>query len=468
MPYPAYRDSGVDHFPEVPVAWATPALRELGRFSKGVGGTKDDEVDSGIPCVRYGDLYTQHEMFITETRSYIDPAQAVDYTRSEPGDALFAASGETIEEIGKSAVNLVPGQMRVGGDVILFRPVEPVNARFLGYALESRPAVLQKTCMGKGVTVVHIYPQALRNLRLPLPPSEDQAAIVRYLNYVVSRIQRLIAAKERLIELLEEEKQAIIHRVVTRGLDSDVPTSPSGSAWLGDIPKVWRSGPLKRWTALMDSGAWGSGFSDDGVLVLRSTEQAVDGTWRIEKPARRLLSDSERTATRLRAGDLVITKSSGSPRHIGKTSLVSSELEAMECGFSNFMLRLRCSAALDPRFARVILNSSIARDQFRYLSNTTTGLENLSASTVSAIYIPLPAREEQARIVSAMDRATSDTLRTADLAASQVALLREYRTRLISDVVTGKLDVREAAGRLPAEPELAAPELDEQLEEAIT
>ena len=114
--YPAYKPSGVPWLRDVPTHWTVVQLGRIGVFSKGSGGTKDDEVPDGIPCVRYGDLYTTHKYFINQTRSYVPPAKANSYTPINRGDILFPTSGETIEEIGKSAVNLMHSHIRCGGE----------------------------------------------------------------------------------------------------------------------------------------------------------------------------------------------------------------------------------------------------------------------------------------------------------------------------------------------------------------
>src|SRR5690606_23389986 len=127
-------------------------------------------------------------------------------------------------------------------------------------------------------------------------------------------------------ELLNEQKQAIITHAVTRGMDPNVKLKPSGIDWLGDVPEHWEVARLKRHLRKNDGGVWGSGFSDDGTIVLRSTEQTIDGRWRIENPARRTLSASERSGAILAPGDLLVTKSSGSQAHIGKATLVSPDI----------------------------------------------------------------------------------------------------------------------------------------------
>ncbi len=240
-PYPAYRPSGVPWLGDVPGHWDVVQLGRIGIFSKGSGGTRDDEVPDGISCVRYGDLYTTHKSFISQTRSYVSPEKAAAYTPINRGDVLFPTSGETIEEIGKSAVNLMNTQVLCGGDLIIFRPTIPIDPKFAGYALDCPAAQTQKSLMGRGITIMHIYSGQLKYLWLPLPPLPEQRAIVSYLDHADRRIRRYVSAKRKLIGLLEEEKQAVINHAVTRGLDPNVRLKPSGVNWLGDVPEHWET-----------------------------------------------------------------------------------------------------------------------------------------------------------------------------------------------------------------------------------
>ena len=252
-PYPAMKDSGVPSLGDVPTHWCVTRVGRIGRLLKGVGGTKEDATETGVPCVRYGDLYTTHKYFVREARSRIAVARTPDYTEIRFGDALFAASGETIEDIGKSAVNLIDGPAFCGGDVIVLRPTIPFHAPFLGYAADSRPSVVQKATMARGTTIKHVYPDQLKWLFLCLPPVPEQAAIVRFLDHADRQIRRYIIAKQKLIKLLEEQKQAIIHRAVTRGLAQGVHLKPSGVEWLGDVPVHWDVCRVKH-VARLESG----------------------------------------------------------------------------------------------------------------------------------------------------------------------------------------------------------------------
>ena len=151
QPYPAYKPSGVEFLGYVPTHWDIKKLGRCGNLLKGRGGNKEDEVPKGVPCIRYGDLYTTHTFFITESRSYISAKKVDKYTALQYGDVLFAASGETIAEIGKSAVNLISSDACCGGDIILFRPKLRFDARYLGYLADCRVATSQKSVMGRGI-----------------------------------------------------------------------------------------------------------------------------------------------------------------------------------------------------------------------------------------------------------------------------------------------------------------------------
>lgn len=214
----------------------------------------------------------------------------------------------------------------------------------------------------------------------------------------------------------------------------------SGVPWLGRVPTHWTMRRLKTNLSRNDGGVWGEDFDPDGTIVLRSTEQTVGGDWKIDDPARRALSASERAGALLAEGDLVITKSSGSEFHIGKTSIVTAEVAALGCCFSNFMQRLRCDRRTAPRFAYYILNSPIGREQMVYGSNTSTGLANLNGGVMGNIVAAWPPLPEQEAIAAWLDERTR---RIDELVAAKrrlIDLLAEQRTALITHAVTKGLN----------------------------
>lgn len=215
----------------------------------------------------------------------------------------------------------------------------------------------------------------------------------------------------------------------------------SGVEWLGEVPIHWEVSPFKWLLDRNDGGVWGD--DPDGVddtLVLRSTEQTVDGRWRLDSAATRKLSATERAAALLESGDLVVTKSSGSSLHIGKTTLVTDEIAQMGCCYSNFMQRLRMKPSFSPLLAWYILNNDIARLQFDLLSNSTTGLANLNGTMIGQMMLAIPPGEEQTAIATFLDR---ETAKIDALVAEQeklIALLQEKRQAVISHAVTKGLD----------------------------
>lgn len=167
----------------------------------------------------------------------------------------------------------------------------------------------------------------------------------------------------------------------------------------------WTPRPLKAFLVSNDSGVWGAdpiGGAEDTV-VLRSTDVALDGGWRIEDPAVRSLAPLERKASALRRGDLVVVKSSGSQAHLGKVALVTDQVEALAPSFSNFMQRLRPSSNCDPRYLWYLLNSRLGREQMVLMGTTSTGLQNLNGGILGSVICPGPPLAAQRAIADYLD-----------------------------------------------------------------
>ena len=440
--YPNMKDSGVEALGQVPVHWAIRRLAQIGTISKGGGGNKDDEVSAGIPCIRYGDLYTTHNSFIEKSRSFVSKEKARKYTAIKYGDVLFAGSGETIDEIGKSAVNLMRQDACCGGDVILFRPTQQIEARYLGYALDCRQAATQKATMGRGITIIHIYGTQMKYLTIPIPPLDEQSAIVRFLDNADRHIQRYIRARQKLIALLAEQKQAIIHQVVTGQIDVRTGRSfpvykPSGVDWIGSVPEKWVISSLRhRYVQCLGKMLDSNRITTDHLLpYLRN----VDVQWdriNIEKLPKMDITPAEYDRYTVKRGDLLVCEGG----EIGRCALWSNELS--RCGFQKALHRLRPRDMRQdmPRFMYYTLRS--AAHSHAFTDGHVSTIPHLTGDKLKAHRFPFPPLSEQKKIVRFLDSVTEAIDAATHRFRRQVTLLHDYRKLLIDDVVTGKIDVR--------------------------
>ncbi len=214
-------------------------------------------------------------------------------------------------------------------------------------------------------------------------------------------------------------------------------------AWYLDIPDEWRKTRVKAIIQSFDSGVWGEDPIDenDATLIIRSNEIDENGKWRNTIPTLRALSHAEKKNNVLYADELVIVKSSGSHTHIGKTAVVTEDIEAMGCCFSNFVGRIRVFKNLmNSRFLWYFLNNSPGRNQLFYHGTTTTGLINLSAANIYAGVIPLPPLPEQIRITSYLDASCAAIDAAVAAKKKQLDALTALRKETIHRVVTRGLD----------------------------
>ena len=215
----------------------------------------------------------------------------------------------------------------------------------------------------------------------------------------------------------------------------------SGVSWIGEIPSNWRSGRLKFHLSENSGGIWGEDDEfGNGTYVLRSTEITIDGHWDLENVIKRKLSKEEAKRFLLKKGDLIVTKSSGSQDHIGKTGLVDDTIEAMVACYSNFVQRLRPQNCINSKFLHYFMNCSLAREQYKYQSETTTGLANLNAQSINELFISVPPEQEQTQIANFLDRKMEQIDELIRIKERRIELLQEQRTALINQAVTKGLD----------------------------
>ena len=356
---------------------------------------------------------------------------------------MLAAVGATY---GKTYLHEVTGRDACfAGYLVRFRPNHELDSEFFSYWTQGDSYWSQ---LHSGViqsTIQNFSASRYKGLSLALPPLPEQRFIVRYLNYVDRRIRRYVRTKERLIGLLEEEQQAIINQAVTRGLDPSVRLKSSGVEWLGDVPEHWE---VRRLKTLCDrSGQYGANvasvnYQEHGVRFLRTTDIAEDGSLRSDGvyTPESLVPDHI-----LSDGDILVSRSGT----VGR-SFHYKERRHGRCSFAGYLVRFSPSRDLLSRYL-FLFTKTAAFDAFLGTASISSTIENVNAEKYANTDLPLPPIDEQTAIVDHLGKIVADS--AADIAhvRRQVELVQEYRTRLIADVVTGKLDVREAAAGLPDE-----------------
>jgi type I restriction enzyme S subunit len=308
------------------------------------------------------------------------------------------------------------------------RTLEEIGNRFGYFLLHAYD--LNKVFYGLGSGLrQNLDWQDFKTLPCLHPPLSEQSAIVSFLDRMDRRIRNYIHAKQKLIKLLEEKKQAIIHRAVTRGLDPSVPLKPSGVEWLGDVPEHWEIVLNQRIFKEIIRPHGGepetqlSLSQKDGLIATsemgeRSLQTSTFENWKVTLP-----------------GDLVLNRFKA---HLG-VFFASTLRGIVSFHYGVFTSRRK----LATKYFELLYHTNVYRTIYAGRSKgMTIGLQNLSNQDFYNVRSIVPPDHEQAEIISFVEKNTERLNDAAQAAHNEVNLLREYRSRLISDVVTGKLDVR--------------------------
>ena len=447
--YTKYKDSGVEWLGEVPEHWDVQRLRQIGPLLKGCGGSKEDVVETGVPCVRYGDLYTTHAYMIRQARTCVTEERLADYFPIRRGDVLFAASGEDLAEIGRSAVVLVDERACCGADLVVLRPDVPAVPEFMGYACDCWVAKAQKASMGRGTTVKHIYPDELKRLLLAVPPLPEQTAVAAFLDRETAKIDALIGEQQRLIELLQEKRQAVISHAVTKGLNPDAPMKDSGIEWLGEVPEHWDVLPVKYLVASIEQG-WSpqcDGFpvqdeSEWGVLKVGCVNGGVFNPQE-NKSLPPELSPIPKLG--IASGDLLVSRAN-TRELVGSAAVADRDYPRLLLCDKVYRLRLdahRCS----PTFLSLFLASRASREPIELgATGASASMVNIGQSVILNLITGVPPVAEQCAVVQHVADMLTRLNSLETEAHHAVSLLQERRSALISAAVTGQIDVRGLAG----------------------
>lgn len=335
--------------------------------------------------------------------------------------------------------NLQPGL--VSPDYAVFRLLRDDNPEYLGYLFRSWPmrGLFRSESKGLGTGTsgfLRLYSDRFATMVIPLPPRPEQDQIVAYLRVQDAHIARFIKAKRDLIALLTEQKLRIIDHAVTHGLDASVKLKPSGIEWLGEVPEHWVVKPLKRWVCL---NARALGENTDPDLEFRYVDIGSVKTGRLVKELERLRFGTAPSRARriLRRGDTII---STVRTYLKAIWYVNEEADSLiaSTGFAV----LTPGGCVEPEFLGYVIQSSAFVD--RVTANSIGIAYPAIAETVLGRFsVAMPSTVKEQRAIVNYIKSESSPLDTAiEQAIEEIKLIREYRDRLIADVVTGQVDVR--------------------------
>lgn len=440
-PYPAYRATGDRWLTHFPGTWERVRikylLREIDRRTQtGEESLLSMRRDHGlVPLSQFSDKVAEPKALLAY--KLVEPGELV-VNRMQAGNGLVF-------------VARIPGL--ISPDYAIFRSVREVNLDYLELLFRSYPMRAkfrsESTGLGTGTAgFLRLYGDSLGAIEIGLPSTEEQSRIVRFVGHANRQIGRYIRAKKKWIALLTEQKQAMIHHAVTRGLNSEAPHKPSGVPWLGQIPQhweVWQVGHFCRvgngsTPSRGNSAYWGGGTYPwlNSSSVNRSP-----------------ISCSDQFVTELALRECHL------PRVPPSSVLVAITGQGKTRGTAAV---LATEATINQHIAYITPRRDVVSAEYLQLviigayrelrsisddSGSTKGA--LTCADVTHFKIALPDLDEQQSIIRAVRLSTQSLEAAIARSQREVELLSEYRTRLIADVVTGKLDVREAAARLPDE-----------------
>ena len=465
-PYPELEGSGVDWLGELPAHWQARKLRSLyRRHGSGTTPAGDHYFGGGVPWIMSGDL---NDGVLSDTKRTVTQRalHEVRALKIYPAHSLVIAMyGATIGRTGILSVEACTNQ----ACCVLADPTRDANTVYFQLVLNTARPHLVHCSFGGGQP--NINAEIVRALRVPVPPLPEQTAIVRFLNHADRRIRRYIRAKQKLIALLEEQKQAIIHQAVTGQVDvrtgQPYPAyKPSGVEWLGDVPAHWNGTSLGAASHSIQTGPFGSqlhasDYVSEGIPVINPSHMRNGDL--VPDPSISITQQKagELSRHRLQPHDIVMARRG----EVGRCALVTDVETDWLCGTGSLRIRPRFQTFV-PAYLLLVLNAPGTRDALS-LSSIGATMNNLNAGIVSKLTLTLPSLPEQTAIVEHIDEATADIDGAICRTRRHVSLLREYRTRLIADVVTGKIDVHEAAAALPEVDPLAAEDcLDDTIDTA--
>jgi type I restriction enzyme, S subunit len=447
--YPAYKDSGFGWLGNIPENWSILPLRRgiefltdfesNGSFATIKNNVRTDTDEKFAWYVRATDFENSRNGIVEGNRTCDkETYEFLFKTKVFGGELLVTKRGE----IGK--LYLMPEvsvPSTLGPNLYLIRLNKKLYPRFahLWFQTVGNP---QLVLANKSTTIGALYKNDVRDCLCMFPSLPEQEAIADFLDRETAKIDELIAKKQRQIDLLHEQRTALINQAVTKGLNPDAPMKDSGVEWLGEVPRHWEVKRLRRYNALVQTGPFGSqlhasDYVTNGFPVVNPANMVSglivpDENKQIDEEKRLQLAHHI-----LEIGDIVFARRG----ELGRAVLVSEKEKGWLCGTGSILIRF-FETRLRSGYLSHYLQLPSLRDYFVSESVGST-MDNLNSQILLAMPLIEPPENEQLEIAEYVNSIREKVNQTIEKVSREIQLLKEYRTALISAAVTGKIDVRE-------------------------
>ena len=440
-PYPAYRPSAVEWLGEIPIHWGVLRLKHAATLNPTVSEVRrlspDTEV-SFVPMEAVGE-YGGLDLSLAKNLGDV----AAGYTYFRDGDVVVAKITPCFENgKGSLAEGLVNGIAFGTTELHVMRCGPGLDKNFAFYlTLGNAFRKLGEAEMYGAGGQKRVPESFVANLEHPLPPVREQRAIAAFLDRETVKIDSLVAKKERLIELLQERRTALISRAVTKGLDPDVPMKDSGVEWLGEIPVDWEVKRMKHLAGKIGSGKTPKGgaevYVDDGTMLIRSQNVHFGGLRLSDVVYIDAATDAEMAGSRVREGDVLLNITGAS---LGRCC--TAYLDGSNANVNQHVCIVRPDQQQDnPSFLAYSVESDSVQDQ---IFNNENGVSRdaLNFEQIGDLVLARPEMMEQCAIATFLNDETAKLDALIAKVREAIERLQELRAALIASAVTGRIDVR--------------------------
>ena len=436
--YERYKDTGVEWIGDIPEHWELRRIKFIGTLYSGNGFKEElqGKEEGDYPFYKVSDINGDGKL-VTFSNNYVDKDDIVNnrWNIIPQNSILFAKIGEALK---KNHRKINAYSCLIDNNIAALKPHEIVLDYNYFYYYFS--CINAEWFVNPG-TLPSINNTYLKNFIALLPSKNEQKIIANFLDQKTAEIDVLIADKEKLIELLQEKRQAIITETVTKGLNPNVKMKDSGIEWIGEIPEHWEVSKIKFTTYVKGRIGWqglrADEFIDEGPYLVTGTD-FVDGLVNWDSCYHISMERyNEAPPIQLRENDLLITKDGT----IGKVAIVKNKPKYAILNSGIFVTRPKNSAYLT-EFMYWILNSQVFNKFIQYMSLGST-IVHLYQQTFENFSFPITNLNEQKTIAHFLDRKVAEIDGLISDIKLQIQKLKEYRQSLISEAVTGKIDVRE-------------------------